>query len=295
MSIGNKTPNLLIRFTLLVVSVLFNPVQASNLSTLSPSFDIGETVLVAFPKPTIKDDAYIIGIVTKNLESGDYQIRVQEFVEGHDYGLSCVPIAVDETGQATQDSGWDLWQDTKYLSVDGLEYQVPGEKVMNLNKGKLLFIDRYNIYISYSRWKSNAPVMPVEKLLSTQDEAKSIGMLDILPALKLAQLERIAYYDPKNGRPFWPYESVSRLLPVISNIHHQLASQPDLAQLWKAYPRDWHEINQSMKQYFLIDAIDKILRDARYLIDGEALDKADPKAFKLLKQQLKSIEQLSNT
>lgn len=288
---GGKMPNHFARLILFFFSVVLSHVQAANLSTLSPSFDIGETVLVAFPKPTIKDDAYIIGIVTKKLEKGDYQIRVQEFVEGHDYGLSCVPIAVDETGQSTGDSGWELWKDTKYLSVDGLEYIVPGEKVMDLGKGKLLFIDRYNIYISYSRWKSNAPVMPVEKLESTQAEARSIGMVGILPALKLAQLERVAYYDPQNGRPFWPYESVSRLLPVISDIKRLLSDQADLRRLWKHNPRNWQEINQSMKQFFLIDAIDKIVRDARYLIEGESLDKADPKALKLLQQQLKSIEQ----
>lgn len=280
------------KFVVLLFGLLVGTAQAALDTSLSPSFQIGETVLVAFPKPTIKDDAYIIGLVTKKLEKGDYQIRVQEFVEGHDYGLSCVPIAVNETGQETGESGWELWQDTKRLSVNGLEYVVPKENVLKLSSGKLLFIDRYNVYISYSRWKSNAPVMPVEKLESTQSEARSVRMNGILPALKLAQQERVAYYDPQNGRPFWPYESVPLLLPVIENIHQLLTENVSLKALWKSSPRNWHDIEKSMEAYFLIDAIDKILRDARYLVEDESIEKADSKALKLLQQQLKSIENL---
>lgn len=280
------------KFVVLLFGLLVGTAQAALDTSLSPSFQIGETVLVAFPKPTIKDDAYIIGLVTKKLEKGDYQIRVQEFVEGHDYGLSCVPIAVNETGQETGESGWALWQDTKRLSVNGLEYVVPKENVLKLSSGKLLFIDRYNVYISYSRWKSNAPVMPVEKLESTQAEARSVHVNGILPALKLAQQERVAYYDPQNGRPFWPYESVPLLLPVIENIHQLLTENVSLKALWKSSPRNWHDIEKSMEAYFLIDAIDKILRDARYLVEDESIEKADSKALKLLQQQLKSIENL---
>ena len=280
------------KLVVLLFGLLVGNAQAALDASLSPSFQIGETVLVAFPKPTIKEDAYIIGLVTKKLEKGDYQIRVQEFVEGHDYGLSCVPIAVNETGQETGESGWELWQDTKRLSVNGLEYVVPKENVLKLSSGKLLFIDRYNVYISYSRWKSNAPVMPVEKLESTQAEARSVNMNGILPALKLAQQERVAYYDPQNGRPFWPYESVPLLLPVIENIHQLLTENVSLKALWKSSPRNWRDIEKSMEAYFLIDAIDKILRDARYLVEDASIEKADPKALKLLQQQLKSIENL---
>lgn len=275
-----------------ILGLLSGSVQADNAITLSPSFKVGETVLVEFAKPTIKDDAYIIGIVTKQLEQGDYQIRVQDYIEGHDYGLSCVPIAVTSSGDATEESAWELWKDTKQLSTDGLEYVVPGEKVMELGKGKMRFIDRYNIYISYSRWKSNAPVMPVEKMESTQAEARFIGMNGILPALKLAQLERVAYYDPENGRPFWPYESVPLLLPVMNRINQLLTEDSQLKQLWQNPLRDRRAIEQSMKYYFLIDAIDKILRDAGYLIEDVLMEKADPKSLKQLTQQLKAIEGL---
>jgi len=284
--------NNFIQFFLLIFWLLSSTAQAAALSSLSPSFKLGETVLVAFPKPTIKDDAYIIGIVTQKLTKGDYQILVQEFVDGHDYGLSCVPIVVNEQGQTTGDSGWELWKDTKHLSTEGLEYIVPGESVMKLGKGKLLFIDRYNIYISYSRWKSNAPVMPVEKLVSTQAEADSIRMTEILPALILAQRERMAYYDPQNGRPFWPYETVPLLLPVIAQIQSDLTEDIPLQRLWKSQPRDWETIQQSMRIYFLIDAMDKILKDANDLIEDEGMVKANPQALKKLKQQLKLIEDL---
>ena len=66
------------------------------LNVNAQTFQLGETVFVGLPSINIKDDAFIIGEVTKQLDNGDYQIKVQDYVEGHDYGAFCQPVAVVE-------------------------------------------------------------------------------------------------------------------------------------------------------------------------------------------------------
>ncbi|MGC9385347.1 MAG: hypothetical protein ACP5D0_00230 [Hydrogenovibrio sp.] len=257
--------------------------------TVSSKFKVGETILVGFPANNIKGDAYIIGIIRKVTPEGDYQISVRDFVEGHDYGLSCVPIAVNERGQETGQSGWEIWDNTKQLTSEGLEYIVPRDKVMKLDKGKLNFIDRYNVYITYSRWKSNVPVMSIDRLDSAEAEAAYAGIEGIIPALEIAKLDRASYYDPENGRPYWPHESVPHLNVLLAQVSDLLKEDPTLNQLWRAQSRDWPAIESNMRTYFLVDAMDKVVRDAEAILYEEDVKKADPEALKTLKAQLKHL------
>lgn len=255
----------------------------------SATFKAGDTVLVSFPANNIKDDAYIIGIVEKVTAEGDYQITVRDYVQDHDYGLSCVPIAVNDKGQETDQSGWELWGDTKKLTNRGLQYVVPAEKVIKLNVGQMRFIDRYNVYITFSRWKDNAPVMPPEKLESTKQEAIAIEMEGMLPALDLAIKDRASYYDPANGRPYWSYETVPKLNQLLDHIIQTLDEDKELNQLWRAKKRDEVELNASMRTYFLVDAIDKSVDDAYDILWADEIEKTDPKALKRLKKKLKYL------
>lgn len=257
--------------------------------TVSSKFKVGETILVGFPANNIKGDAYIIGIIRKVTPEGDYQISVRDFVEGHDYGLSCVPIAVNERGQETGQSGWEIWDNTRQLTSEGLEYIVPRDKVMKLDKGKLNFIDRYNVYITYSRWKSNVPVMSIDRLDSAEAEAAYAGIEGIIPALEIAKLDRASYYDPENGRPYWPHESVPHLNVLLAQVSDLLKEDPTLNQLWRAQSRDWPAIESNMRTYFLVDAMDKVVRDAEAILYEEDVKKADPEALKTLKAQLKHL------
>jgi hypothetical protein len=281
-----------IRLSALVVTLtLLLSSWAMAADMLSHKFKVGETVLVGFPSNNIKDDAYIIGIVRKITPKGDYQIAVRDFVEGHDYGLSCVPIAVDSAGNETGQSGWELWDNTKQLTSQGLEYIVPADKVVKLAKGKLNFIDRYNVYITYSRWKSNVPVMSIDRLQSAEAEAAYADIPGIIPAFKVAELDRASYFDPKNGRPYWPHESVPHLTKLLDHIIEVLDQNPKLNQLWRAKQRDWPAIESNMKTYFLVDAIDKSVKDADNLLAEDDVKKADPEAVKKLKKQLRYLGQ----
>lgn len=274
-------------FVAVCLSAWSNAWAVNNM--MSHQFKVGDTVLVGFPATNIKDDAYIIGVVQKITPKGDYQITVRDFVEGHDYGLSCVPIAVDSSGNETGQSGWEMWDDTKQLTSNGLEYIVPADNVVKLAKGQMNFIDRYNVYITYSRWKSNVPVMSVDRLESAEAEANYANISEIIPAFEIAKLDRVSYFDPTNGRPYWPYESVPHLTKLMDHIIALLKSRPELNKLWRAEKRDWTKINQSMETYFLIDAIDKAVDDAYFLLNEESIHKADTKALKRLKEQLKHL------
>ncbi len=253
------------------------------------TFKVGETILVAFPANNIKNDAYIIGIVRKITAKGGYQIAVTDFVEGHDYGLSCEPIAIDTDGSISSQSGWEIWQDTTNLINKQLEFIVPADKAMKLSSGQLMFIDRYNIYIIYSRWKSNAPIISIGKIESAKHAAIAVGIGAINPAFNLAILDRISYYDIQTGRPFWPFQSIKPLTEMLTSIQSILDKDKNLNSLWRAKKRNWEEIEKDMRIYFLIDAIDKAVTDASYILHEDDLDKADPKYLAKLKQQLNQL------
>lgn len=269
--------------------VFFFLMLSTGVHANSTKFKVGETILVSFPANNIKDDAYIIGIIRKITTNGDYQITVRDYVQDHDYGLSCVPIAVNEKGDESKKDGWELWDNTKKLTNQGLEYVVPASKVVKLSTGQMRFIDRYNIYITYSRWKENAPVMSLGKLQSTKQDALSAGMPGIVPALDLAIKDRASYYDPENGRPYWSYESVPKLNDLLDYITGVLKKDPQLNKLWRNKKRDWKKIEGSMKNYFMVDALDKSVEDAYLMLWADEVEKSDPEALKRLKKQLKHL------
>lgn len=252
------------------------------------TFNKGDTIMVAYPAANIKDDAYIIGLVRKRLSNGDYQISVLDYVKGHDYGLSCVPIAEDEFGQA-KEVAWEMWSDKTKLFGKGMQYQVKQKDVRKLQTGQFWFIDRNNLYVSYSRWRSNSPIMPIEKFDMMIKKAQSHGLSAMLPALKLAKMERQSYYDSQVGRPFWPYETIEGLDKVLKQVSLLLAEDAKLNQLWRASKRDWDTINASTEHFFLVDAFDKIVLDAAYQVTEEGMEKADPKKVTSVKQSLTNL------
>jgi len=261
----------------------------SNLSH-AKTFKVGDTILVSFPANDIKSDAYLIGIVRKITTKGNYQISVRDFVEGHDYGLSCTPIAINKAGQESTKSGWQVWQDSRNPMSSQLEFIVPANKAMKLSTGKLMFIDRYNVYITYSRWKSNVPIMSISKIEAVKIAAKDAGIEAINPALDLAILDRKSYYDPQIGRPYWAYETIKPLIILLTEIQNILNKDKQLNKLWRAKTRDWQAIEKDMKTFFLIDAIDKSVTDASYQLNEAGLEKANPKDLAKLKQQLKDLK-----
>lgn len=248
-------------------------------------FKPGDTVFVSFPASNIKDDAFIVGLVKKRLENGDYQIRVLDYMQGHDYSLSCVPIKEDEFGQATE-VVWEAWEDRTKLYRKGMQYQVSQENVTSHQSGKFNFIERNNLLISYLRWHSNAPVFPIHLFHSMIERSEESGLSGFVPSLKLAKQERKSYYDSQNNRPFWPYETIYPLNNVLERIVILLETDSNLNALWRSSPRNWAEIKKTSKTYFLIKTIDKIVRDAGYQLTESGMEKVDPVILEEFKKRL---------
>lgn len=258
-------------------------------SAYAQRFKPNDTILVAFPANNIKDDAYIVGVVRKITPNGDYQIAVQDFVQGHDYGISCQPIAVNDKGQETGQSGWQIWgKDHTKLRTQGLDYVVPAKRAMPLHVGQLNFIDRYNVYVLYSRWKSNAPVLSIDRIKTAENDAKMAGISHMIPALEIAILDRQSYYDKVTGIPYQPEQSIPHLIKLFDYIDGQLKQDPQLNKLWRAKHRDWKKINSSMKIYFLVDAIDEAVSNAKGCL-SEDTENANPKQLKKLESQLHGL------
>jgi len=253
-------------------------------------FKVGETIFVGYPAANIKDDAFIIGLITRVLPKDQYQIKVMDYVEGHDYGLSCVPMAVDERGTLSEEKGWELWDDKKKLTQNGLEYIVSGKNVMILSEGQHKFITRNNVYTNYGRWRSNAPMLSVDRLDIAENEARSVGLDAMIPVFELAKKERQAYYEGNFGRPYWPHEAVERLPKVLHAVLNELRQHPELKKQWYAKERNWKKVSQDTYLHFMLDAIYKIVDDARYTADEADQSKVNLKALAQVQALLKQLE-----
>ena len=266
----------------LVGSVLLSSVKAAQ-------FAIGETVFVAFPATNIKDDAFIIGKVTQVTEKGNYQISVLDYVEGHDYGSSCVPISKNADQDQGLGAGWELWQDTTKLDKQRLEYVVDKASVLKLDYGKLYFVERNNIFIVFGRWKSDAPVLTIDRMDRAIREAKSTGLEEMEAAFNLAKLHRASFYDDFK-RPLMPFETIAPFNIAINAVFDAFKEDPQLETLWRTKPRNWTAIKQSTQHYFMVEAIDKVVRDATNQLYEEGLDQAGKAPLTELKTKLTKLK-----
>lgn len=269
--IGLLTPKKLfvtVLVTLMVLS-LSHKVYAKN-------FAKDDVVFVAFPTGNIKDDAFIVGKVIDKLKSGDYLISVLDYVEGHDYGSSCVPMTKTEDPNATAlgfEKGWQMWTDTTKLEKETLNYVVPAAKVMVLGHGKQYFVERNNLYIVFGRWKSDAPVMTLDRIQRAQNEAKAVQLDDLIPVFDLVKYHRNVYYD-LNNRPFYAFERVAPAITLLEQVKTIFDKNPELYAMWKAKQRDWKEIGKTSYHYFMVEAIDKTVADIADLLYEEGIEDA---------------------
>jgi len=256
------------------------------------SFKIGETVFVAYPSGNIKDDAFIVGLVTDVSKTGDYVLSVLEYVEGHDYGLSCVPMTKKSASNgdvSPYDTAWDVWQDTTTLEKEKLEYLVSAQNVMSLNEGKHLFIERNNLYIVFGRWKSDAPMLSAERLERAEKEALDSGVLPMVGALQIAQQHRRSFYDSFQ-RPYQAYETIAPLNRLLEQILSMFDKDELLKQAWQSNVRDWKALSSKQEYYFVLEAIDKVVLDAKDRLYEEGLEKVDPIVMLKFKENIAQLQ-----
>jgi hypothetical protein len=251
------------------------------------AFSVGETVFVGLPSNTIRDDAFIIGQVTRVTESGDYQIKVEDYVAGHDYGAFCTPVAVVEN-QSEYGDGWEIWQDTRSLRQRNLEYIVPATNVMAHRTGQYNYIERNNTWVVYGRWQSDAPILAPERIERAISGLEPIGLAGMKPSLELVIAHRLAFYDQGWGRPYWPYETVEPLNTLLDQVMALLDSDTELASLWRSKSRDEALLKRDVRTFFLIHTLDKIVKDSYYQL-YENLEQADPQQVASFEAKLKRL------
>ncbi len=260
-----------------------------SMGVSASDFKVGETVFVAFPAGNIKDDAFIVGKVTSITANGDYQLSVIDYVEGHDYGVSCVPMVKNQSadgGPAKIEDVWEMWTDTTKLQTQTLDYIVAKEHVMKLGYGKTYFVERNNLYIVFGRWLSDAPMLNIDRINMAIKTAKINQLSAMQPAFELAKQQRKAFYG-ENGRPLYAFETIKPMLAVMHSVDKLFANDPVLKKLWFERPRNWKTLNQDTRRYFLVEAIDKVVEDAWNQIYEEGLERADPKELEQLKNYVK--------
>lgn len=248
-------------------------------------FRPGDQVMVFFPAPDVQHDAFIIGIVKGRLSDGRYRIRVTDYVEGHDYGLSCEPLPPEHAG-SEYGAGWEKWDDTRTLSRE-IDYAVPADRLMPAGSGRMYAISRNNVWTTFARWLSDAPVLYVDKLEQARQEASQYGLQGMDTAFDLAIAHRRAFYSPE-GAPYWPWEVIPRLIPLLDKAQSVLDQNPQLKALFLARKRDWKRINRRTDWLFTIRALDKIVHDAHYMLYEEGVERVDPKVIAAVRQRLRA-------
>jgi len=255
----------------------------------SKDFKSGDTVFVAYPAGNIKDDAFIVGNVVKVLADGRYQVSVIDYVEGHDYGVSCVPMvkstSKDNTGENGQDSVWDMWTDTTKLDKENLDYIISKKDVLELGYGKSYFIERNNLYIVFGRWKSDAPMLSADRMDMAIKLTKQSGLELMIPAFELAKLQRKSFYGAY-GRPLYAFETIKPLGDALLHVDALFKQDEVLKKHWFSNERNWKVLAKDTKRYFLVEAIDKVVDDAKNQMHEEGIEKAAPEDLKQLKKLL---------
>lgn len=274
--------NLIYKRICTVVAILLSFV---SMTAVSSNFKVGSTVFVAYPAANIKDDAFIVGKINQVMHNGDFKISVLDYVEGHDYGVSCVPMVKHESNGSSNglDDVWELWTDTTKLEKEKLDYVISKNDVLELGYGKSYFIERNNLYIVFGRWKSDAPMLNIGRVIEAEKQARLNGLEDMIPAFELVKLHRMSFYGDF-GRPLQVFESISFLVSALKEIERLLQSDPLLKTHWYAKSRDWKKLSKNTKLYFLVEAIDKIVDDAKDQLYADGIEQA----------ALEDIEQLNS-
>lgn len=258
-------------------------------NSYAKTFDVGDRVFIGFPSTTIRDDAFIVGEVTRVLETGDYQVSVEDYVEGHDYGAFCTPVAVNLPDKESEyGDGWEQWEDTSKLDQPNLEYIVKADNVMDYRTGQYEYIERNNTWVVFGRWMSDAPILAPERIERAKKTAQTIGLEGMVDALDLAIAHRFAFYEDGWGRPYWPYETVPALNGLLDKVDALFEQDPALKRLWQQKPRDQQKVKATTRHFFLITAIDKLVDDA-YDQLYEDLEKTDSEEVEVLTKHLEAL------
>lgn len=241
---------------------------------------IGDRVWIDMPAINIDDDAYGQGKVTDIINDKQSRVYIQSITASKAFssGISCALNTNDTLG----------WQTPDVLRTEKEEV-FSNLQLYPWEVGYNRYYERQNWLLTFLKWVDRHPVIERDRLTESQKLVKERGMNDLARVSDLM----IREYDAYQGANFTIYPIPKRLANTITLLEHlqqTFVQEPKLKKLWFSAQRDFTTMNEDSYGFFMIQAIDKIIEDAkktRRLLSKNLNDSPDAKKFDQLISQLK--------
>jgi hypothetical protein len=241
---------------------------------------VGDRVWIDMPAINIDDDAYGQGKVVALVNEKRTNVYVQSIIASKAFssGISCALNTNDTVG----------WQTPDVLRTEKEEV-FSNLQLYPWAVGYNRYYERQNWLLTFLKWVDRHPVIERDRLTEGQRIVKERGMNDLARVSDLIIME----YDAYQGANFSIYPIPKRLAntnKLLEHLQQRFAAEPKLKQLWFAKQRDFTTMNEDSYGFFMIQAIDKIIEDAkksRRLLSKDLNDSPDAKKFDQLISQFK--------
>jgi hypothetical protein len=245
----------------------------SHVFAYSPQLD--DRVWIDMPAINIDDDAYGQGKVVGLINEKQTTVYVQSITatKAFSSGISCALNTNDTVG----------WQTPDVLRTEKEEV-FSNLQLYPWAVGYNRYYERQNWLLTFLKWVDRHPVIERDRLTEGQRLIKERGMLDLARVSELMIME----YDAYQGANFTIYPIPKRLAntnKLLEHLQQRFANEPKLKHLWFSKQRDFTSMNEDSYGFFMIQAIDKIIEDAkksRRLLSKELNDSPDAQKFDLL-------------
>ena len=232
----------------------------------------GDRVWIDMPAINIDDDAYGQGKVTAIVNDKQSRVYIQSITASKAFssGISCALNTNDTVG----------WQTPDVLRTEKEEV-FSNLQLYPWAVGYNRYYERQNWLLTFLKWVDRHPVIERDRLTEGLRLVKERGMNDLARVSELMIME----YDAYQGANFAIYPIPKRLANtnvLLEQLQQRFAAEPKLKQLWFSAQRDFSGMNEDSYGFFMIQAIDKIIEDAkksRRLLSKDLNDSADAKKF----------------
>jgi hypothetical protein len=257
---------------------LFIALSAPVMAAYIPA--AGDRVWIDMPAINIDDDAYGQGKVVSIVNEKQSKVLVESIIASKAFssGISCALNTNDSVG----------WQTPDVLRTDK-EETFSNLQIYPWSVGYNRYYERQNWLLTFLKWVDRHPVIERDRLTEGQRLVKERGMHDLARVNDLI----IREYDAYQGANFTIYPIPQRLantIHLLEYIQQTFKAEPKLKQLWFSKQRDFTRMNEDSYGFFMIQAIDKIVEDARKsrrLLSKDLNDSPDAKRFDQLIIQFK--------
>ncbi|MBP7900847.1 MAG: hypothetical protein KAZ85_02510 [Gammaproteobacteria bacterium] len=240
----------------------------------------GDRVWIDMPAINIDDDAYGQGKVTAIVNDKQSRVYIQSITatKAFSSGISCALNTNDTVA----------WQTPDVLRTEK-EEAFSNLQLYPWAVGYNRYYERQNWLLTFLKWVDRHPVIERDRLTEGLKVVKERGMNDLARVSDLMIME----YDAYQGANFNIYPLPKRLANtnvLLEQLQKRFATEPKLKKLWYSTKRDFTTMNEDSYGFFMIQAIDKIIEDAkksRRLLSKDLNDSPDAQKFDQLISQFK--------